>query len=368
MPGVTVAGPMAMVAAAKTLLGGTTMKDDKWTTTDIANVFRFKDRKRTVTSILGAEDRGAIPKASRLERGRVSVRFWPSCEIPKIGKNLGFMQPLPSQEVISVYTAKGGVLKTTIAHSLARICALNGIKTLIVGLDIQCSITRLAIPRNEVRTIEEADREKNRRKGLYHFFFEDASVQEIVRKTSLPTLDIIPENPEVNDLERRLRGEKRQEYVFQDRLMEALREYEVVVFDNGPSWNLLVENSLVCATTVISPAGCDIGTYEALQTNLKRINEFQKIMRLHWGAFVIAPTLLENTNISQEVYASYLSMYRGSVLPKPIRRAAKGQEAHYEKRTALEMSPKSPLAGDYFDLVMELWRRIRAIQESTAAA
>ena len=335
------------------------VKDDKWTTTDIMNVFRLKERRKSVTSVTGAEDRGEIPAPCRFQRGKVSVRYWPTKEIPRIGKCLGFLSPLPGQEVISVYTAKGGVLKTTMAFNMARICALNGLKTLIVGLDIQCSITRLALPRSPAKTLEEANSGSRKRLGLYHLFFEGAEIKEVIHPTMLPTLDVVPENPQINDLERRLRSEKRQEYVFQDRFVELLGDYDVVIFDNGPSWNLLVENSLVCANTLISPAGCDVGTYEALQTNLKRINDFQRAMKLNWGNFFITPTLLENTNISQEVYASYLNIYKGFVVPKPIRRAVRGQEAHFEKKTPLENDPKSSLAGDYYGLLTEVWEKIR---------
>lgn len=344
------------------------MKNDQWTVNDVARAFRFEERRKSPTSIYGAESRGEIPAASRLQRGKVSVRCWKTSDIPMIGRKMGFLKPLRAKEIITVYTAKGGVLKSTIAFNIARMCALNGIRTLIVGLDIQGSITNMALPRKNIENLGEIQKNTSHPKGLYHVFFEGISPENVINKTDLPTLDIIPENQEINDLERRMRSEKRQEYLFKDHLTSVLSDYDVVVFDNGPSWNLLVENSLVVATTVLSPAGCDVGTFEALQTNLKRINDFQKSMQITWGSFLIAPTLLEKTNISQEIYGAYLYYYKDAVIHKPIRRGVKGQEAHFEKRAAIEASPKSPLAGDYHELLVELWRRIRHHQDIQVAA
>lgn len=342
------------------------MQDEKWMTADLLKVFRLKERGRSPTSIFGAEQRGEIPKPGRIARGRISARCWETKDIPAIGRRLGFLPELPEQEVICVYTAKGGVLKTSMAFAIARLCALNGLKTLVVGLDIQCSITDLMIPRKEVERLEDVTEETCA--GLYHLFYEGFPLSRVIRKTAIPTLDLIPENPEINDLERRMRSEKRQEYIFADKFMSYLSKYEVVIFDNGPSWNLLVENSLVASNTIVAPAGCDLGTYQALKTNLKRIHSFQRIMKINWSNFFLVPTLLEKTKLSQQIYAAYVNLYRSNILEKPIRRAIKGQEAHLMQKSVVEHHPKSPLASDYYEMMAELWMRIRKAQGDTAAA
>lgn len=39
--------------------------------------------------------------------------------------------------VMSVFVTKGGVLKTTMSLNIARLLALHGVKTLVIGLDLQ---------------------------------------------------------------------------------------------------------------------------------------------------------------------------------------------------------------------------------------
>ena len=80
------------------------------------------------------------------------------------------------------------------------------------------------------------------------------------------------------------------------------------------------------STTLISPLGCDLGTYQALEVNLGTISEFQKTLNLLWRNVIVIPTLLENTKLSQQIHGAYLSQCQDESVATPIRRAVKGQE------------------------------------------
>ncbi len=340
------------------------MEKKLWSSLDIQKIFRFEERGMSPNLILNAEELCKIPESQIIQRGRQKIRNWQIEDLPEIGSNFGFLKKPNSQHVICVYIAKGGVLKTTLTYCLARILALNGIKTLIVGLDIQCSITELALPEREIASLEEAD---DPYLGLYHFLFENAPLDDVIRKTSLPTLDVLPETVELNVLEKKLRYEMRREYVLQDRLMPHLGVYDVVIFDNSPSWNQLIENALVVSNTVLSPAGCDLGTYRTLQINLGSLREFQESMKINWDNFLIVPTLLERTKLSQQIYEAYLKQYGDIVLPKSIRRAVKGQEALVLKQSPIEYDPASALAKEYFEVTKSIWDDVLGIEAETLA-
>lgn len=340
------------------------MEKSHWTSSDIQKLFRLDERIKSRQTLFNAEERGEIPTASRMARGKQQIRQWTLEQLPEIGSRFGFLKKPKEPQIICIYTAKGGVLKTTLAYSLARILAINGIKTLIVGLDIQCSITDIALPPKEVESLEDSD---SRCLGLYHHLFEKAALKDVIQSTSLPTLDVIPETPDLNALEKKLRLEPRREYALRDRLLPHLSQYEVVIFDNGPSWNQLIENALTAANNIVSPIGCDLGTYQALQTNLATLTEFQTAMKLEWENFILVPTLLEKTKLSQQIYGAYLNQYGNRVIPNPIRRGVKGQEALVLRQSALEYDPSSPLAQDYFELAQEIWKRITASEAAHGA-
>ncbi len=331
------------------------MEQKRWSSSDLHKLFRLDQKVKSRQTLLNAEERGEIPTAERIPRGKIQVRQWTLEQLPEIGSRYGFLKKPSKQTVLCVYTPKGGVLKTTIAYNLARMLALNGIKTLLIGLDIQCSVTNYALPQQHVESLEDFDPQVL---GLYHFLFEKVPIVEVIKKTSLPTLDIIPEAPDLNILEKKLRLESRREYLFKDKLLDAVKEYDVIIFDNGPSWNQLIENALTAAQIIVTPMGCDIETYQALTTNLDTIFDFQNAMKFKWDQFYLIPTLLEKTKLSQQIYAAYLSNYGDKVIPIPIRRSVTGQEARVLLRSVIEHDPSSPLAQDYYELVQDLWSKV----------
>lgn len=326
-----------------------------FTSSSIEKIFRLSDRVASKQTLYNAESRGEIPQAVRVAKGKNQVRQWTIAQLPAIGAKFGFLRKPSKQHILCIYTAKGGVLKSTLSYSLARIFALNGIKTLIIGLDIQCSITDFALSKPKAESIEDVNDETA---GLFHLLAGEAKLQEVIKITDLPTLEIVPETSELLALDKKIRDITRKEYFFREKLVPQLKNYDIVIFDNGPNWSQLVENALVAATTVISPVGCDIGTYKALKTNLDHIQEFGDAAKIEWDHFLIVPTLLEKIKLSQQIYGAYISQLGESLLPNPIRRAASGQESIVLASSVLEYEPSSPLAQDYYDLSVELWKRI----------
>ena len=102
-----------------------------WSSTDLHKLFKLDEKIKSRQTLLNAEERGEIPKAERIPRGTTQTRQWRLEQLPQIGAKYGFLKKPQQQKVICVYTAKGGALKTTLAYTLARILALNGLKTLI---------------------------------------------------------------------------------------------------------------------------------------------------------------------------------------------------------------------------------------------
>jgi len=330
------------------------MKKTNWTSSDIRKLFRLEDRVKSKQTLLNAEERGEIPKASRITRGKIQVRQWTLKQLPEIGRRFGFLTKPTNQKIICKYIQKGGVLKTTTTLNEARILALNGIKVIVIGLDMECSITDVIFPEKNVTSLNEISSTI----GLYHHFYENAPLSEVIKPTSIPTLDVIPETHELNILEKKIRHEKRREYLFTDKLIPNLRDYDVIIFDNSPSWNLLVENALTASQIIISPLGCNLLAYNAVKTNLSSILEFQEEMKLSWDCYIMYATLLERNSLSQQIYGQYLNNYSDKIIPIPLRSSAKGQESLVTYQSILEYAPSSNLAQDYYELINEVWNRI----------
>ena len=331
------------------------MEKEKWTNSEIRKLFRMHDRYKSIQTLYNAEERGEIPLAEREPRGKVMARFWDLNQLPCIGKKYGFLKKTcPEQIVICKYMQKGGVLKTTTTWNEARIFALNGLSVLLIGLDPELSVSDIVLPQREVLRLDEIEQHL----GLYHFFAEKNPLEQIIKPTSLPTLDIIPETHELVLLDKWMSRETRREYIFKDRLMPYLKNYDVVIFDNSPTWNHLVENSLVVSNNIIIPLGCNLLSYNASATNMESIWDFQEVMKLDKQQIIMFSSLLDRNSLSQQINATYLQNYAESILSTPIRRSVKFEEALMSRQSILEYAPNLPAADEYYQLILEEWYKI----------
>ena len=332
------------------------MEQETWTNSDIRKLFKMDYRYKSVQTLYNSEERGEIPVAKREPRGKVSTRMWPLAQLPEIGKKFGFLKPPASQKVLCTYMQKGGVYKTTTSYNRARTLALNGVKVLLIGLDPECSITDIIIPQQELVRLDDFQQGK----GLYHHFAENVDLKEIIHPTSLPTLDFIPETHDLVKLNKWMSHEKRREYIFSDKLIPKLSEYEVIIFDNSPTWNHLVENALMSSSSIIMPLGCSLLAYNASATNMQNIWDFQEVMRLSNQNLIMFSTGLERSSLSQQINATYLNRYVDYMIATPIRKSVKWEEALMSKQTILEYAPRSSAAEEYYHLISEEWERINS--------
>lgn len=331
-------------------------KEKGFSVGDVEKIFHLKEKINSRQTLLNLEERGEIPKAQRVGRGnggKIQQRFWSVSDLVGIGEKLGFLQKPTKQHRIVFNISKGGNLKTSQAFNWSRMLALSGIKVLAIPLDIQKSFTKLVTNEAEIEDISQVQEEGL---GLYHLLFEGATLDQVIQKTDLPTLDFIPETSELNILEKRLRLENRKEYIFLDKLTPRLKDYDVIVFDTAPSFSSLIENALVCATEIVSPIGCEVGTYQVLEDYLSILSEFFDVMKIE-PAHYFVPVLLDKNKISQQIYGAYLSRYSDKIIATPVRRSVIAQEASVLQQSVFEYSPDSPLAIDQYEAITEFWKR-----------
>lgn len=327
-----------------------------WTPNEVIKLYRIEKAK---TSLYRDEASGLIPQAKRIKRGKSEVRIWEHRDLPEIGRNHGFLSQPQQNKIISVYTPKGGVLKSTISLNLARMLALNGIKTLVIGLDVQCTVSHNLTKDDE--KIDSLDDIRDLR-GLYEASKPreegGCEIEDVIYETDLPTLFYIPESSNLNLLEQRIRDENRREH-FIERLIRSLKkDFKVIIFDNSPNWNFLIQNSLAAATDVICPIACDIETFRSLTQNIEMINDFKSTMELNWSNFILIPTKVERTKLSTQIEAQYRTLFPELITAGSIRVAAKGQESSLEKLSVIEYDASSQLAEDYYEIVKDIWNRI----------
>jgi chromosome partitioning protein len=195
------------------------------------------ERRRTYT----LENLAAL-RAAMAARSRTPQKFLPS----RRGKD--------HLQCISVVNFKGGSAKTTTAANLTQFLALSGYRTLAIDLDPQASLTTLFGIAPEVSVAP-----NETLYGMIRFDDEKVGAHQVIRKTYIPNLDVIPAGLELMEFEheapRAMMNNARGDTLALHRVAEGLADiepdYDVIVIDCPPQLGYLTLSALIASTSVL---------------------------------------------------------------------------------------------------------------------
>ena len=168
-------------------------------------------------------------------------------------------------QIIGVVNFKGGSAKTTTAAHLSHYLAFAGYRVLAVDLDPQASLSALFGTQPEI----DVDSNETIYAALRHGA-DRRPMQEIVRQTYFPGIDLVPGNIEVMEYEHETprllsQGLGSKDGLFFERLRLAIDEvedqYDIVILDTPPSLGFLTLGAIYAATgmlVTVHPAMLDV--------------------------------------------------------------------------------------------------------------
>ena len=143
--------------------------------------------------------------------------------------------------VIAVANHKGGVGKSFTAVNLAAGLAQAGWRTLLVDCDAQGNSTTFFDPDEDVDL------------DLYDLIKNQRPVSEVIRKTRIASLNLVPSTLAVAQLDQELVMTHRREYQLTMALEPIYPEYEAIVLDLSPNLGPLVVTALNAADAIVIP-------------------------------------------------------------------------------------------------------------------
>ena len=259
--------------------------------------------------------------------------------------------PLPSHgpaRVIAMCNQKGGVGKTTTTINLAAALAEYGRRVLIVDFDPQgAASVGLGISPHELdRTV-------------YNLLMErDASIHDVLRRTAVPGLDLLPANIDLSAAEVQLVGEVARESVLSRTLRPVLDDYDVVLVDCQPSLGLLTVNALTAAHGVLIPLECEFFALRGVALLIETIEKVRDRLNPRLEVDGILATMYDSRTLhAREVVARVHEAFGETLLHTVIGRTVKFPDATVAAEPITQYAPSHAGAEAYRQLARELVAR-----------
>ena len=313
------------------------------------------------SKILSLEEQGEIPPSQKYRSGAIYRKGWPISSISKIGEKVGFFKKFNKSIAISVFTTKGGVLKSTLSLNLARIAALHGMKVCVVGLDIQGDVTT-ALGHNYnlegTDKLEQIIEKLDQTNGLNDFFVGQVKLEDIILQMGIPNLFVIPETPELVALNDSLNNINRREFWLREKIVEPLKNlFDLVIMDCSPNWNKLTTNALVASDALISPLECKINNFRNFKVFFQFLTEFKNEMNLDFESIFIPTKYCKTRKLSHDIFSWYFDNVEGCT-SLGIRESVASEEAMALNLSVIEHVSNKDIAKDMIVLFKEIHARI----------
>ncbi|EMW6650882.1 ParA family protein [Listeria monocytogenes] len=247
-------------------------------------------------------------------------------------------------KVIALANQKGGVGKTTSSVNLSSSLAFLGKKVLLVDIDPQGNASSgVGVNKGEIEHC------------IYDVLVDDVAIQDVLQKTDLDNLNVIPATIQLAGAEVELVPAISREIRLKKAIDSIRDDYDYVIIDCPPSLGLLTLNALTAADSVLIPVQCEYYALEGLSQLLNTIRIVQKHLNEDLQIEGVLLTMLDaRTNLGIQVIEEVKKYFQNKVFNTIIPRNVRLSEAPSHGKPILLYDAKSKGAEVYLELAKEV--------------
>ncbi|MGL4607640.1 MAG: ParA family protein [Eubacteriaceae bacterium] len=250
-------------------------------------------------------------------------------------------------KIVAVFNQKGGVGKTTTNINLATALSIENYRVLVIDIDPQGnSSSGFGIDK------------QNLEKSVYDCLVHGDSLKEIILRTNVNNLHILPANPELAGAEIELAELPQRELRLKKAVKDIEEFYDFIFIDCPPSLGLLTINALAISDSVLIPIQCEYYALEGVSQLINTISLVKQGLNPTLEIEGIVMTMFDSrTNLSNMVVDEVVDYFKDKVYETMIPRNVKLAEAPSYGQSIFEYALTSKGAKAYRALSKEFIQR-----------